>query len=131
MSREEDQFNIKIFNSILNPKCEDDIEEKILSPLSCLREFESKWVLEVDLPLVDKKNITVTLDPGNVISVEAQLKEAYFDLNLDYKNEFRFFKKTVSLPGKIDDKNISANFTNGRLVIQIPKILKGNKITVE
>ena len=35
----------------------DDIEHRILSPLSCLREFDSHWILEFDLPLVSKKDV--------------------------------------------------------------------------
>ncbi|WKT58677.1 hypothetical protein QVH35_04760 [Candidatus Nitrosotenuis chungbukensis] len=38
----------------------DDLEQKILRPLSCIKEYESKWVLEFDLPLVEKKTLTST-----------------------------------------------------------------------
>ena len=128
----EEKFpNIRIFNSILDPNFDDDVDEKILSPLSCLREFDTKWILEFDLPLVKKEDIIVSVDSGNAISVEAKLKETYVDSNLNYKHEFQYFKKRVSLPGNIDDKKISTNFTNGRLIIIIPKIFKGNKIRVE
>lgn len=109
----------------------DDIEEQILSPLSCLREFESKWLLEFDLPLVDKKNIQVSLGENNTLSVEAKLKESYVDESLDFHNEFQYFKKSVTLPGRIDEKNITANFSNGRLIINIPKLLQGNKIPID
>jgi HSP20 family protein len=128
----EEKFpNIRIFNSILDPNFDDDVEEKILSPLSCLREFDTKWILEFDLPLVKKEDIIVSFDLRNAITVEAKLKETYVDSNRDYKHEFQYFKKRVFLPGNIDDKKISTNFTNGRLIIIIPKIFKGNKIRVE
>ena len=131
MSREEDQFNIRIFNPILHPICEDDIDEQILSPLSCLREFESKWILEFDLPLVEKKDISISIASGNVITIEAKLKESYSDPEVGFKNEFHYFKKSMSLPGDIDDKKITSNFSNGRLTITIPKIFHGTKIKVE
>jgi len=128
----EEKFpNIRIFNSILTPNFDDDVDEKILSPLSCLREFDTKWILEFDLPLVKKEDITVSLDLGNAITVEAKLKETYVDSNRNYKHEFQYFKKCVSLPGNIDDKKISTNFKNGRLIITIPKIFKGSKIRVK
>ena len=128
----EEKFpNIRIFNSILDPNFDDDVDEKILSPLSCLREFDAKWILEFDLPLVKKEDIIVSVDSGNAISVEAKLKETYVDSNRGYKHEFQYFKKRVSLPGNIDDKKISTNFTNGRLIITIPKIFKGNKIRID
>ncbi len=128
----EEKFpNIRIFNSILDPNFDDDVYEKILSPLSCLREFDTKWILEFDLPLVKKEDIIVSLDTGNAITVEAKLKETYVDSNRGYKHEFQYFKKRVSLLGNIDDKKISANFTNGILIITIPKIFKGNKIQID
>lgn len=123
--------NIRIFNSILDPNFNDDVDEKILSPLSCLREYDTKWILEFDLPLVKKDDITISIDSGNAIIVEAKLKETYVDSNRYYKHEFQYFKKRVSLPGNIDDKKISTNFTNGRLIITIPKIFKGNKIRID
>ena len=131
MEYAEDPFDIKIFKSVWVPQPHDDVEEQILSPLSCLREFESKWLLEFDLPLVDKKNIDVSLGPNNTISVEAKLKESYVNPSLDFHNEFHYFKKTVTLPGRIDEKNISANFSNGRLTINIPKMFQGNKIKID
>ena len=109
----------------------DDIEKQILSPLSCLREFGSEWLLEFDLPLVNKKDISVTLHNTNTITVEAKLKETYVESNLEYKNEFRYFKKSITLPGKINNKKIKAKFENGRLTIKIPKIQAGNKIKVD
>ena len=131
MNSDESQFNIRVFTPTLHPKYEDDFEEQILSPLSCLREFETKWVIEFDLPLVDKKDISVSITSGHVITVEAELKESYSDPEVGFKNEFHFFKKSVSLPGGIDDKKITSNFSNGRLTITIPKIVQGTKIKVE
>ena len=127
----DESFDVKVFKSLLFPQSSDDIEEQILSPLSCLREFESKWLLEFDLPLVDKKNIEVSVGDNNTISIEAKLKESYVDKSLDFHNEFQYFKKSVTLPGRIDEKNISANFSNGRLTINIPKFFQGSKIKIE
>ncbi len=128
----EDKFsNIRIFNPILDANFDDDVDEKILSPLSCLREFDVKWILEFDLPLVKKEDIIVSIDSDNAITVEAKLKETYVDPNRGYKHEFQYFKKRVSLPGNIDDKKISTNFTNGRLIITIPKLFKGNKVRID
>lgn len=128
----EEKFpNIRIFSPILDPNFDDDVDEKILSPLSRLREFDAKWILVFDLPLVKKEDIKVSIDSGNAITVEAKLKETYVYTNRGYKHEFQYFKKRVSLPGTIDDKKISTNFTKGRLIITIPKIFKGNKIRID
>ncbi len=39
---------------------------KSLVPLSHLKERHASWTLEVDLPLVDKKNIVVTLSDDHL-----------------------------------------------------------------
>jgi HSP20 family protein len=130
MSERESPFDI-FTTSFLYPKLFDDIEGKILSPLSYIRELETKWVLEFDLPLVNKEDISITYDEGNVITIEAKLRESYCDLNMVPKCEFHYFKKKIALPGGIDEKKITSTFSHGRLTIYVPKVFRGQKIKVE
>lgn len=130
MIENKNEFKIRILPPTISSLLNDDIDQKILSPLSCLREFETNWLLEFDLPLVNKKDIKITLDE-NLISVEAKLKETYFEEKLGIKTKFEYFKKTLSLSGKIDSKKTSAKFTKGRLTIIIPKAVMGNKIKID
>ncbi|HSG73852.1 MAG TPA: Hsp20/alpha crystallin family protein [Nitrosopumilaceae archaeon] len=131
MTEKNETINIQNIFPILFPKLIDDIDEKTLSPLSCITELESKWIMEFDLPLVDKDDISVTFDTGNIITIEAKLREAYSDETLHSKYEFHYFKKKISIPGVIDEKRITSNFSNGRLVINIPKVFRGKKIKIE
>ena len=87
--------------------------------------------MEIDLPMVDKKDITVSLDDENTIAVQAKLKETFCDVTSINKNEFNFFKKSITLPGKINSKKISAKFEQGRLIIRVPKLQAGTKISIE
>lgn len=130
MSEKEDPFDI-FTSPFLYPKLFDDIEEKILSPLSYIRELETKWILEFDLPLVNKEDISITYDEGNLITVEAKLRETYCDLNMVPKCEFHYFKKKITLPSGIDEKKITSAFFNGRLTIYVPKVFRGHKIKIE
>jgi HSP20 family protein len=107
----------------------DDIEHRILSPLSCLREFDGHWMLEFDLPLVNKKDVKVTFD-GNTINVEAKLQEKYSEEKLGRVTKFEYFKKSISLPRQIDSKKTTARFQDGRLEIKIPKKVAGQSIKV-
>jgi len=124
------EFEIRITPSSISSLFNDDIERKILSPLSCLREYGTHWLLEFDLPLVNKKDIKISFDE-NFISIEAKLKESYFEEKLGKKTKFEYFKKTLTLPGKIDNKKISAKFENGRLKITILKTIFSRKIKVK
>jgi HSP20 family protein len=66
----------------------DDLEQKILSPLSCIKEHETKWILEFDLPLVEKKDVNVYLDEDETIVVEAKLREKYVDSKVSQRFEY-------------------------------------------
>ena len=124
------EFEIRIAPSSISSLFNDDIERQILSPLSCLREYGTYWLLEFDLPLVNKKDINVTFDE-NSISVEAKLKETYSEEKFGKKTKFEYFKKIITLPEKTDNKKISAKFEKGRLKITIPKMVFNRKIKIE
>ena len=130
MAEKIDEYKISTFQPILSSYLNDDVEKQILSPLSCLREFGSNWILEFDLPLVNKKDIKITFSE-NTLSVEAKLKEIYSEEKFGRKTKFEFFKKIITLPGKIDSKNTTAKFNKGRLTITIPKLISGHKIRIE
>ena len=126
--RNDDDFKFATIPPIINSLF-DDIEHRILSPLSCLREFDNQWVLEFDLPLVNKKDIKVTFDE-DTINVEAKLNEKYSEKQIGDVTKFEYFKKSLSLPRKIDNKKTTAKFQKGRLVIKIPKKVIGHQVKI-
>ena len=123
-----DDFKFAVIPPIINSLF-DDIEHRILSPLSCLREFDNHWMLEFDLPLVSKKDIKVTFDE-DTINIEAKLNEKYSEKQIGNVVKFEYFKKSLSLPGKIDNKKTTAKFQKGRLVIKIPKKMMGHQVKI-
>ncbi|HJT09676.1 MAG TPA: Hsp20/alpha crystallin family protein [Candidatus Nitrosotalea sp.] len=118
----------KPINSIFDDMF-DDFMHKELVPLSHLSEKNSKWVLQVDLPSVKRKDIVVTTTP-DYITVEAELEEAYNVSRYGHVAKFEHFKKFTKIPSHVDTKKISANFKNGILTIIIPKIHAGKKISI-
>ena len=86
----------------------DDIEHKSLSPLSHLREHERYWLLEFDLPMVNKKDIKITFN-DNTINIEAK-KTIHISVT---KNTRTFSKKeyrpTRSKPYRIMTINRAIN----------------------
>ena len=124
----DNDFEFRITHPIVSSLF-DDVEHRILSPLSCLREFDNHWMLEFDLPLVSKKDIKVTFDE-NMVNVEAKLKEKYFEEKLGKITKFEYFKKSISLPGRINSKKTTAKFQKGRLEIKIPKKATGHPVKI-
>ena len=105
-------FEIKIIQPSISSLLSDDIDSQILSPLSCLREFGTYYLLEFDLPLVNKKDIKVNFDEKS-LNVEAKLKEVYSEKNLGVQTNFQYFKTTTTLPRNINKNKITAKFENG------------------
>ena len=120
----------KQMNSFFGDIPFDDFIHKELVPLSHIKERHSSWILEVDLPLVDKKNIEVTLSEEH-LTVKARLTKTYCISRGSSVTEFDYFKKTIKLPSGINTKQISAKFKNGILKITMPRLADGKKISIE
>jgi HSP20 family protein len=108
----------------------DDYLNKELSPLSRLEEKDAEWVLEIDLPFVNKKNISVILTTHHLV-IKAKLEKTYHVSKFNCVTEFDYFKKTFTLPSGIDTKRISSKFKDGILRISLPKVTSGKKLRVD
>lgn len=108
----------------------DDYAAKELTPLTHFTEKDSKWILEIDLPMVNKDDIEIILT-NNHIAVTAKLEKTYCVSKRNCITEFNYFKKATLLPTGIDKEKISAKFNNGILSIHMPKIATGKKIRID
>lgn len=115
---------------ILTDRSFDDYINKELMPLSHFTEKDSEWILEIDLPMVNKKDININLTSSHIV-VTAKLEKTYCVTKLNCIREFNYFKKTTSLPPNIDKERISAKFNDGILRITMPKIMTGIKIKID
>ena len=95
------------------------------------REDDKGYIVEVDLPGIDKKDIKVNIDPENrtlTISGERKFKnevkkEDYYKIESSYGKLMR----TFTLPENVDIDKIDAKNENGVLNITIPKVKKEDK----
>jgi len=123
-----------IINSVGEARHEEDSVD--FRPKVNTRETEESYHIEVELPGVKKEEVNIEVD-GNVLSIsgERNVKEEYKDENY-HKVESRFghFSRSFTLPEKVDVSNIEAEFVNGILEVQIPKLKVDNlstKITIK
>jgi len=119
----------KFFMSLIDRSMDDYVSEE-LAPLVHFIEKDSKWILEIDLPMVNKDGIEITLADNHIV-VTAKLKKTYCVSKLNCITEFNYFKKITQLPTGIDKEKISAKFNNGILGIHMPKIATGKNIRIE
>lgn len=95
-------------------------------PIVNTREGEFAYHVDVDLPGIKKKDISVDIHKDILtISGERKLKEEVKEEDY-YKVETSFgkFSRSFTLPDDADIENIEANSDNGVLEVVIPKLKK-------
>ncbi|MDR2258271.1 MAG: Hsp20/alpha crystallin family protein [Treponema sp.] len=100
-------------------------------PAVDVRETEKAYILDMELPGCDEKNIEVHVDGGS-LSVESRQEEA----KEEKKNEGTYiirerrlnsFSRSFKLPENADSETISAAFKNGILTLEIQKRAEAQK----
>jgi HSP20 family protein len=91
------------------------------SPLVDVEETEEAWIVEAELPGVDRKDVTVELrDSELAISGEIKERERKGILRRRTRRTGRFDYR-VTLPGQADSEQIEAKLHDGVLTVRVPK----------
>jgi HSP20 family protein len=105
-------------------------------PAVDVRETENAYVMEMELPGCDEKNIEVHVD-GSSLSIaskqeEAQDREEKKEAGTYILRERRFnaFNRSFKLPENADSEAVSASFKNGILTLEIKKRAEAQKRTI-
>jgi len=104
-----------------------------LEALGEVEETEGEYIVTLDLPMVNKDEIEITVMDDH-LAVQAKMRqEMHFERWGTVQREIRFqsLAKKVPLPKNADSDNIRASFQNGILEIRIPKITKANRIPID
>jgi len=88
-----------------------------------IAETEKAFQVEVALPGINKKDITVDLDKGRLtISGERKFEKEESGKNYHrVESSFGSFSRSFQLPDSIDEESISASYKDGMLNINITK----------
>ncbi len=90
-------------------------------PTTDIEETEDAWIIEAELPGVDKKDLDVELrDTELIISGEIKEKERKGVLRRQTRKAGEF-EYRVTLPGTADQEHIEANLHDGVLTVRVPK----------
>ncbi len=104
----------------------DDIFTKRSSNLmkTDIREKKDKYVIEMDLPGYEKENINISLGNEYLVITGKVVREDNSDEDDRYVHQERFYgecSRKFYVGDEITDQDISAEFKNGILKIEIPK----------
>jgi HSP20 family protein len=100
-----------------------NLQRKSLVPLSSVTETEDKVIVEIDLPLVRKRDIRIRLVEEG-LEVEASLTRCVrFERwgTVQRTCEFKSFYKIVALPSPVISEGASARFKKGILSVELKK----------
>jgi HSP20 family protein len=93
----------------------------IWAPPVDIEETDDAWIVEAELPGVDKKDINVDVNDGELtISGDIKERERKGILRRRTRRVGRF-EFRVTLPGGADPEHVDANAKDGVLTVRIPK----------
>jgi HSP20 family protein len=100
-----------------------DSADRCLEPLVEIENRENEIIVTVDLPCVEKEDISLEVSE-DALEIRAALKRAikWERWGVVQKNiEFTAFKKVVILPEKVKPEEATAIFKRGVLKVRLPK----------
>jgi HSP20 family protein len=100
-------------------------------PLADIEETDDAWIIEAELPSVDRKDVNVELNESElVITGEIKEKERAGVLRRRTRRVGQF-EYRVTLPGRPDPENIEAKLHDGVLTVRVPKSSTDQRRRVE
>ena len=108
-----------------NPALSDEPQQSVADwvPPVDIREEDKQFVIHADLPVVEPKDIDVTLEKG-VLTIrgrrELEAREERQGFRRVERQSGQFYRR-FSLPDTADSTAVKARFTNGVLEVAIPK----------
>ena len=125
---------LSLFNTLFNTDFDNDMLPEVnfhasyATPKVDVKETKDKYLLEMDLPGRSEKDVNIELD-GSVLTISSVKEEKKETKNENTeKNKWLIrerrtyeFARRFTLPEDVNGEQISANFKNGVLSIDIPR----------
>jgi HSP20 family protein len=128
----QDEIN-RMFEDIAGPSDGETRMPRVYPPADVIENKDSFFV-RAELPGLKKEDVKVTLQ-NNVLAISGEKKreDEYKDQNVHRVERFYgTFYRTFELPVAVDSKNIKAEFKEGVLILELPKVeeAKPKEITI-
>jgi HSP20 family molecular chaperone IbpA len=115
-----------LFNSMLDSTLRPRGFQGYMLPAMDLYNKDGTYVVEVALPGLDKKDVSIDVD-GNCLTVSGKYSKETEETEKDKRYHYRelrkgSFSRSVSFPENIDPAKVNATFDTGMLKIEIPAL---------
>lgn len=100
-------------------------ETNTTSPLVNIKENEDRFGVEMAVPGFEKDDFNIELNHNKLtISSEKKEEKSHTEVERYTRKEFSYqsFRRTFTLPNIVDSENISAQYKDGVLHVEIPKL---------
>jgi len=113
------QFD-RVFEDLATPKR----TEPTWQPAVELKSNETEFVLRVQLPGINAKDLDVKIGRSGVALSGEHKAENTTDENGFFRSEFRYgkFQRVISLPSPVQNDQVKADFKDGVLTLTLPKV---------
>ncbi len=101
----------------------EEYENAVWSPLTDISENKDNYVLTMDLPGISKKDVKISYSDGQLI-ISGERKQEMEDKDSKYhrvETSYGKYYRSFTLPDKVKESAIDAEFKDGQLSITIPK----------
>lgn len=97
--------------------------EFAIMPNVDMDETDEKYTISAELPGMDEKDVSVTVE-GGVLSISGEKKSETEEKRKNYhlsERSYGAFRRSFRLPENVDSDRIAAAFTKGVLTVTLPK----------
>jgi HSP20 family protein len=104
-----------------------------LLPKLNISETDNKYFIEAELPGVKQNDLELKLD-NNILVIKGKTEESKESKERNYFMRERYygsFQRSLTLPNNINENDITANFKDGILNIEITKKLENSTKNIE
>jgi len=113
----------RMFDNMLGAQGRDD-DQMRLAPLSDVVENKDDYMVSVELPGMKKEDVKISLR-NNSLTVSGEKKKEFESKDETYhrvERAFGAFNRTFVIPSEVDSSKIKAEFKDGILTVQLPKV---------
>lgn len=92
-------------------------------------EDEKAYHVAVELPGMSEKDVEVSLSDG-LLTIHGEKRQEQEEKGKDYYRKervFGAFRRSLPIPGEVDESKIGASFKNGVLTVDLPKSEEAQK----
>ena len=95
----------------------------MIMPRMDVRETDKEITVEAELPGLEEKDISLTLQNG-ILTVQGEKKSSYDEEKENYRmmeRSYGSFQRSLRVPDMVDEDKVEAHFENGILRVTLPK----------